>query len=63
MKSSNLAVRRELHDPIPEGEPASPPARVDVREPASARRRRPRPSLGFRAIVLRDQGLPLFRVR
>jgi hypothetical protein len=64
MKYSNLAVRMEQPEPSPAFEPASRTAALEPGESAAnSRRRRPRPSLSFRAIVLRDQGLPLFRVR
>jgi hypothetical protein len=62
MKSSNLAVR-------PADEQTQDDRRITVDEVAAVRESprpvvpRPRRSLEFRAIVLRDQGFAPFRVR
>ncbi|MEJ0086901.1 MAG: hypothetical protein WDO72_14565 [Pseudomonadota bacterium] len=61
MKSSNLALRA---GPA-EDQPAPPFERTEIDRaaaPAVSRvRPRPRRPLAFRTIVIRDQGLPLFR--
>ena len=62
MKSSNLALRLEDDEAPPERTETKDdvPAARDPLEPAQ---RRPRRSLAFRTIVLRDQGFAPFRVR
>jgi hypothetical protein len=63
MQSSNLAERFDLEEP---GTPATPaaPATPTPDRPAvdAARAPRPRRSLEFRAIRIRDQGFSPFRV-
>lgn len=61
MKSSNLALELEP----PEDQPAPPAGRLEIEAQAriavSRVRPRPRRPLVFRTIVIRDQGLRLFR--
>jgi hypothetical protein len=59
MKSSNLAIRMDREDAQPA--PATERARIEAR--AVARRERTRAAFGYRAIVIRDQGLRPLRVR
>ena len=62
MKSSNLALRLD-DDEAPLARTAMKddvPTAQEVPKPAE---RRPRRSLGFRSIVVRDQGFAPFRVR
>jgi hypothetical protein len=67
MKSSNLALRLEDDQPRPwhgvtwEHVPAV--HEPSVHAPADRAVRRPRRSLEFRSIVIRDQGFAPFRVR
>jgi hypothetical protein len=63
MKSSNLAVRVVQED---FGDAAAVQAAVDAaayQRRVAERRARARRSFEYRAIVIRDQGLPSFRVR
>ena len=65
MKSSNLAYRmdREDAEPAPETPVPERTARAHVEARAAGKRARERASFGYRAIVIRDQGLRPFRVR
>lgn len=64
MKSSNLAVRLELEEEFADGAaPRVQAAVAQLERQAVARRVRLRKSFGYRAIVIRDQALRLFRVR
>ncbi len=63
MKSSNLALRLEDEEALPEGaiteaDQTTPDGNAE--EPAG---RRPRRSLEFRSIAISDQGFAPFRVR
>ena len=64
MKASNLALRpmqEEMGASLPQephAETTDPLAGAPTQRPAPRR-----PSLEFRVIVIRDQGLPQFRVR
>jgi hypothetical protein len=64
MKSSNLALRLdEFTAPVPQYEPRPQSVeRVSYPVIVNSRTARPRSSLGFRAIAIRDQGLRPFRV-
>jgi hypothetical protein len=62
MKSSNLALRLDDDEALLERTPRKDdvPTAQEVPKPVV---RRPRRSLGFRSIVVRDQGFAPFRVR
>jgi hypothetical protein len=63
MQSTNTAARMELAAPDLLSEPARPVLRVITNDgPLTAPSNRPRTSLEFRRIVLRDQGLRSFKV-
>ena len=62
MKSSNLALRLD-DDEAPLERMATKDDLPAAPEPAAPADRRPRRSLGFRSIVIRDQGFAPFRVR
>jgi hypothetical protein len=63
MQSSNLAERIELANSDQLVQPSQPQLRVVAsNEPDQVRSVRPRLSLEFRAIVIRDQGFRAFRV-
>ena len=63
MHQSNLATRFEVSVPDLLSEPARPKLQVITNsEPLEVRNVRPRTSLEFRAIVIRDHGFRIFRV-
>jgi hypothetical protein len=63
MQSSNLAERIELANSDQLSQPSQRLLRVITNnEPVQVRNVRPRLSLEFRAIVIRDQGFRAFRV-
>jgi hypothetical protein len=61
MKSSNLALRLQPAEDQPEPRTVCRELEQPAGPAASRVRPRPRKTLAFRAIVIRDQGLPLFR--
>ena len=62
MKSSNLALRLD-DDEAQQRRTATKDGLPTAQAPLKPAERRPRRSLGFRSIVIRDQGFAPFRVR